>query len=478
MGRPKSNANTNIFIRNIIVFFDFLFLNLIFYAVVQYGYAHHNYLSGTSPLLLCLLANAVMIVAQNFFMTIAHERRTPSELVLRQVVFLLLTFMLSLWFIVKAVSYLEHLTAPAVPFYLNLTLLMAVVFIPLRFFERFVIKHYRRLGRNTRNFIFIGSDPSLVEVYNTMMSDATTGYKFVGYYADSRLDIENSDTYKLGDCDSFWKLTDNVDPLNTASFDELYCSISVTRNEDIKKLRRYCDANVIHFYYVPMQNETISRHYKVESIGNVVAYTNYEYPLASLGNRFVKRAFDLIVSSFALLLIVPFIPIIWLIIKIQSPGPLFFKQARTGMNGKEFMCYKFRSMHVNKDADLIQATENDPRKFAFGNFMRKANIDELPQFFNVFKGDMSIVGPRPHMLHHTEVYANLIAKYMVRHFVKPGVTGWAQVTGFRGETKELWQMEGRVQRDLWYIENWSLWLDIRIMYLTFKQFFVHDEKAY
>ncbi len=135
-------------------------------------------------------------------------------------------------------------------------------------------------------------------------------------------------------------------------------------------------------------------------------------------------------------------------------------------------------MHINAEADKLQCTENDPRKFAFGNLMRKTNIDELPQFFNVLRGDMSVVGPRPHMLYHTEVYRKLIDKYMIRHFVKPGITGWAQVTGFRGETKELWQMEGRVERDIWYIENWSIWLDIRIIWRTIKQILVRDKKAY
>ena len=148
------------------------------------------------------------------------------------------------------------------------------------------------------------------------------------------------------------------------------------------------------------------------------------------------------------------------------------------MDGKDFYCLKFRSMHVNKDADRLQATKDDPRKYPFGNFMRKANIDELPQFWNVLRGDMSIVGPRPHMLAHTEQYSQLIDKYMVRHFVKPGVTGWAQVTGFRGETKELWQMEGRVKRDIWYMEHWSIWLDIRIIWLTIKTIFIHDKNAY
>ena len=135
-------------------------------------------------------------------------------------------------------------------------------------------------------------------------------------------------------------------------------------------------------------------------------------------------------------------------------------------------------MHINRQADSLQATENDPRKFAFGSFMRKTNLDEFPQFFNVLIGDMSIVGPRPHMLHHTEVYGRLIDKYMVRHFCKPGITGIAQVTGCRGETKELWQMEERVKKDIWYIENWTFWLDIRIMFMTVKTIFAHDQKAY
>ena len=195
-------------------------------------------------------------------------------------------------------------------------------------------------------------------------------------------------------------------------------------------------------------------------------------------NRAVKRTFDLLLVMIFMIPALLIFPFVWIIVKIQSPGPIFFKQKRTGLDGKDFNLYKFRSMHVNKDADRVQATKNDPRKYPFGNFMRKANIDEIPQIINVLKGDMSFVGPRPHMLAHTEQYSQLIDKYMVRHFVKPGVTGWAQVTGFRGETNELWQMEGRVKRDIWYMEHWSIWLDIRIIWMTLKTFFVHDEHAY
>lgn len=217
---------------------------------------------------------------------------------------------------------------------------------------------------------------------------------------------------------------------------------------------------------------------KPEMMGDTLTYTNHLEPLSSITNKLIKRLFDVIVSTTFCICMIPIIPIIALIIKIQSPGPIFFKQERTGFAGKTFYCYKFRSMHVNQDADIAQATKNDPRKFAFGNFMRKTNIDELPQFWNVLKGDMSIVGPRPHMLHHTEIYSELIDKYMVRHFCKPGITGWAQVTGFRGETKELWQMEERVERDIWYIEHWTFMLDIKIIYKTIKSVIIPDKHAY
>ena len=207
-------------------------------------------------------------------------------------------------------------------------------------------------------------------------------------------------------------------------------------------------------------------------------FTTYISPLEDSTNKVVKRLFDIVVAFLCLVPSALLFPFVALIIKIQSPGPIFFKQRRTGFDGREFWMYKFRSMHVNADADRLQATEDDPRKYPFGNFMRKTNIDELPQFWNVLCGDMSIVGPRPHMVAHTEQYAQLIDKYMIRHFVKPGVTGWAQVTGFRGETKELWQMEGRVERDIWYIQNWSVWLDVRIILMTIKSIFIHDKNAY
>ena len=260
--------------------------------------------------------------------------------------------------------------------------------------------------------------------------------------------------------------------------DELFCCLSHDENEKIMSIMRFCDANFIKFYYVPRMIGNYNLNLKPEKFGSIHLFTNHKEPLRSFGNRLLKRSFDVVVSSLVCIVMLPFLPIIALIIKHQSPGPLLFKQKRTGMNGETFTCYKFRSMHVNKAADTQQATQDDPRKFPFGNFMRKSNLDEFPQFFNVLIGNMSIVGPRPHMLLHTEIYSEQIGRYMVRHFCKPGITGWAQVTGFRGETKELWQMEERIRRDIWYIENWSFSLDLQIIFLTFTSIFKHDKNAY
>ena len=347
-----------------------------------------------------------------------------------------------------------------------------------------IVKHYRFTGRNTRFVTFIGNDTELRNIYHALNDDASKGYKVLGYYADEELaQQERKDGRTVGIClarlGTLQEFMDNLErPERLKVGDELYVCLSRAERETIRRISQFCDQNVIRFYFVPMSVETLGIDLKREMLDDIEIFTSYENPLENPVNKLVKRLFDILLSLLALLLTLPFMPIIWLIIKIQSPGPLFFKQQRTGLDGNTFNMLKFRSMHVNDDADKVQATKDDPRKYPFGNFMRKANIDEIPQFWNVLCGDMSIVGPRPHMLAHTEMYSQLIGKYMVRHFVKPGVTGWAQVTGFRGETKELWQMEGRVKRDIWYIEHWSIWLDIRIIWMTLKTIFVHDEQAY
>ena len=198
-----------------------------------------------------------------------------------------------------------------------------------------------------------------------------------------------------------------------------------------------------------------------------------------MSNRFKKRVFDLIFSSLVIIFVLSWLyPILAVLIKIQSKGPVLFKQQRSGINDQPFWCYKFRSMRMNDDSHKKQATKGDPRITSIGNFLRKTSLDEMPQFFNVFLGSMSVVGPRPHMLRHTEEYSAVISQYMVRQFVKPGITGWAQVNGYRGETKDDSAMESRVEHDIWYLEHWSSLLDIQIIFMTVINVFHGEENAY
>ncbi len=192
----------------------------------------------------------------------------------------------------------------------------------------------------------------------------------------------------------------------------------------------------------------------------------------------MKRGFDLVFSSMFLIVSpIIFLPII-IAVKLSSPGPILFKQKRTGYLGREFYCYKFRTMRVNDSSDSKQASRHDSRITKVGKFLRHTSMDELPQFINVWLGDMSVVGPRPHMIKHTAYYTELIDKYMVRHFIKPGITGWAQITGYRGETNELWQMEKRVECDVWYIEHWNFFLDLKIILLTVINAIRGEENAF
>ena len=240
-------------------------------------------------------------------------------------------------------------------------------------------------------------------------------------------------------------------------------------------MSKFCDNHLIRFYYIPAIN-VFKGNMSVTFMEDIPLIARREEPLRKNKNKMIKRIFDLIFSLFVLILIFPWVFIlVAIMIKIQSPGPIFFLQERTGLDGKIFKCIKFRSMRVNDDADEVQATKDDPRKFPFGDFMRKTNIDEIPQFINVFVGDMSVVGPRPHMLKHTAEYSKLINHFMVRHFAKPGITGLAQVSGFRGETRYIDQMEGRVKKDIEYIENWTFLLDLKIIVKTITNMFGKEE---
>lgn len=330
-----------------------------------------------------------------------------------------------------------------------------------RCLSRQVLKYLRKIGRNTKSVLFIGAGHNLSYLHKLMMGDLSTGYRFLGYFEDSESQHLPKTLERLGN------VSQALSWLQGHSPDMVFCNLPSSRSSEILAIMNYCESHFIRFCSVPNVRNYVHRAMEVEMIDDMPVLTLRHEPLRNPFNRFLKRSFDLVFSAIFLITCFWWICIIVTIItKITMPGPVFFRQKRNGILGEEFYCWKFRSMKVNADADRLQATKDDPRKTRWGNIMRKTNIDELPQFLNVFLGQMSIVGPRPHMVRHTEEYSSLIDKYMVRHWVKPGVTGWAQVTGARGETEHLWQMEDRITKDIWYIENWSLWLDLRIIFLT------------
>ena len=346
-----------------------------------------------------------------------------------------------------------------------------------RLLGRWLLKKYRHQTANTRHVVFAGMSPDLIEICEEFRNDPSYRYEVMGYYADTPYEGSDKDDRiaYLG------KLSEMIPDINKCDVkpDMLLCSLPPI-DEFVGQVIDYCDDHVVMFLSVPNLRNSTKRKMHIVYYGDVPVLSLREMPLAALSNRFSKRLFDICFSSLFLLLVFWWLAIIVaVIIKLTMPGPVFFKQKRHGLDGKEFWCYKFRSMKVNDDSDRVQATKDDPRKTRFGEFMRHYNIDELPQFWNVLVGNMSVVGPRPHMLLHTEEYSKLVPKYMVRHFCKPGITGWAQVTGSRGETKEVWQMEERVKKDIWYIEHWSMSLDMKIIWMTIKNSLTgKDQQAY
>lgn len=260
---------------------------------------------------------------------------------------------------------------------------------------------------------------------------------------------------------------------------EVYSTISPEQNKEVYALMEEADKECVHFRFIPDFSYFIKKPVFVEYFKDMPVLSLRQEPLEDVGNRFIKRVFDFAVSSFVIVFILSWmIPLIGILIYLESPGPIFFAQQRSGKNNRLFSCLKFRSMHINKDSDSKMATRGDARITRIGRFLRKSNLDEFPQFINVWKGEMSLVGPRPHMIKHTQDFSNIVHAYMVRQFLKPGITGWAQTHGYRGEIRKDEDILMRVAYDIWYLENWTLWLDIRIVFLTVYNMFKGEKNAY
>lgn len=332
----------------------------------------------------------------------------------------------------------------------------------------YYLKKYRIVtGNNFRNAIIIGYTTEAIDLKKIFEERPDYGYRFKGYFSDKKA---NENIIGKVDFIKSYCLENKID--------EIYCSLNELSNEKLKDLVEFGDENNIVVKFIPDSKAIFSKNLKIDY---------YElFPVLSLQKTALhdpliknfKRAFDFVFSLFVVIFILSWLtPLMALLIKIESRGPVFFKQSRPGLDEKEFLCYKFRSMKLNVTTEK-EASRNDPRVTKIGRFIRKTSIDELPQFFNVLLGDMSVVGPRPHLWSQNKTYGNKVKKYMVRHYVKPGITGLAQVKGYRGEIETENDMVNRIKFDVYYIENWSLLMDIKIIIQTVVNIFKGEEKAY
>ena len=339
----------------------------------------------------------------------------------------------------------------------------------LKFFLFFALKAYRLKGKNYRNVIIIGLDDTSKKVATLFKKRPDLGYRYLGFFSDK----VRTDKKYLG------SLIKSYDYITQKGVDEIYCSLASLDREQVKSLKKFANQNSVILKLIPEANELYSKNYQLEYYDNTAVLNVKKLPFDYPESILIKRFFDIVFSIIICVFVMSWLtPILWVIVKLDSKGPLFFKQEREGLNGTKFSCYKFRSMRINNLSDKIHATKNDERVTRIGAFIRKTSIDELPQFFNVLKGDMSVVGPRPHMNSLSLEYQRDIDNYLQRHAVKPGITGLAQISGYRGEVMKRSDIKNRVRMDIFYIENWSFLLDIKIIVQTVLNVFKGEEKAY
>ena len=348
---------------------------------------------------------------------------------------------------------------------------MAIGLVLNRFMYLYLYQYFKKQEYFNNKVVIIGYN-NLSKQLVSFLEEEGINKEILGYCEEEQ-NINELSNYPI-----LSNISDTIKICKEYDVTEVYSTIAPEQNKYLYELIKTAEENCIRFKIVPDMNYFFTKNMHVDFLNDMPVISLRREPLEDLGNRVKKRGFDIVFSGLVLIFILSWlIPVIGILIKLQSRGPVFFKQLRSGKNNKEFYCYKFRSMYENDEADHKQAIKNDDRITPVGRFLRRTSLDEFPQFINVFMGEMSIVGPRPHMLRHTEEYSKQIGDYMVRQFLKPGITGWAQANGYRGETLNVYFMKKRVEHDIWYMENWSLFLDIRIVFLTVINTIKGDENA-
>lgn len=343
-------------------------------------------------------------------------------------------------------------------------LIIFTLIISFKLLVNSLLKRYRKIYKgNLRKTIIIGDNIRTHQLKLFFEDNPEFGYKFLKMFCTKNKNF-------LEHCFHF-VVEKNVD--------EIYCSMSELSQEQINDIVSFADNNLIVLKFLPDTKDIYAKQLKIDYYGYLPILSLRQIPIEEDFNKFIKRVFDLLFSLIVVVFLLSWLtPVLAILIRLESKGPVFFKQKRNGLNYKEFVCFKFRSMRPNTEIQTSWVKPNDNRVTKIGKFIRKTSIDELPQFYNVLLGDMSVVGPRPHPVSHTEMFVGKIDKFMVRHFVKPGITGLAQVSGYRGEIETDKDIINRVKYDIFYLENWSVFLDIKIVSMTILNALKGDKKAY
>ena len=350
--------------------------------------------------------------------------------------------------------------------------IMAALFAVSRFVLVYAMEYLKKRTKRGKKIAILGYN-STAERLAAYFQKRKGDYVFEGFFDD-----EIAKTNAKSNINFIGDMQNCFDYVEENKVEEIYSTILPNQNLQVEQLLIAAEQKCVRVKFVPDFSRQLDDRFYISFVEDFPIITLRKEPLDQIDNRFKKRLFDVFFSSLAIILILSWLtPILAILIKLESKGPVFYRQKRSGRDNVDFWCLKFRSMHVNNE-EMKQATKGDSRITKIGAFMRKTSLDELPQFFNVFMGNMSVSGPRPHMLAHTLQYSSVIDKFMVRHLLKPGITGWAQVSGYRGETEDSDLMQKRVEHDLWYMENWSLMLDVKIVFLTIINMFKGEKNAY
>ncbi len=330
---------------------------------------------------------------------------------------------------------------------------------------RRILSSVRSRKKNSWNLLIIGAGEIGRGFYDMLEQHKEFGYNFIGYLDDSNISSEKV----IGNIDSLGKV------LEEKKVDEVIVALPIYESGQLDAIIHICDKQAVRVNIIPDYFRFVSKKFQVNMMGDFPIIRVRSEPLSEAHWRFIKRLFDLSFSLLFVVLVLSWVfPLLFIVNKLFSKGPLLFRQERIGTNNKIFKCYKFRTMHVDPETETYKPlVENDPRVTGIGKFLRKSSLDEIPQFINVLKGEMSVVGPRPHALPFNKVYENIVEEIRIRSWVKPGLTGWAQIHGLRGDVEDYelnrQRTVKRIEYDLWYIENWSFWLDIQIILFTIWQ---------